>query len=111
MLCEYTAPNIIDSAATLTQRENRYEILKDSACVSAPHLQVPDQTRPPLSGTQSGQQQEVQRRALREPQVRHAGQHPSVRDKKKKGQIYCQNTARERRNNNTLMREKQKSRN
>lgn len=52
--------------------------------LSAPHLQVPDQTRPPLPGTQSGrQQQEVQRRALREPQVRYAGQHPSVRDKKK----------------------------
>lgn len=52
--------------------------------LSVAHLQVPYQTRPPLSGTQSGRQQEVQRRALREPQVRYAGQHPSVRDKKDK---------------------------
>lgn len=63
-------------------------------CLSFPHLQVPDQTRPPLSGPQSGQQQEVQRRAIGEPQVRYAGQHPSVRDGKKR-QMYCQNTARE----------------
>lgn len=52
-------------------------------CLSWPHLQVPDQTRPTLSGTQSGQQQKVQRWALREPQVRYAGQHPSVKDRKK----------------------------
>ena len=51
--------------------------------MSVRHLQVPDQTRPPLSGTQSGQRQKVHRRPLREPQVRYAGQHPSVRDKKK----------------------------
>uniref|UniRef100_A0A667XUI5 Potassium sodium-activated channel subfamily T member 2b n=1 Tax=Myripristis murdjan TaxID=586833 RepID=A0A667XUI5_9TELE len=33
------------------------------------HLQVPDQTRPPLPGAQSREQQEVQHRAHREPQV------------------------------------------
>lgn len=44
-------------------------------------VQVPDQTGPSLSGTQPEHQQEVQCWTLREPQVRNAGQHPSVMDR------------------------------
>lgn len=47
-----------------------------------PDLQVPDQAGSPLPGAQSGEQQEVQRWTVREPQVRYAGQHPPVRDNK-----------------------------
>lgn len=68
---------------------------------AVPHLQVPDQTRPPLSGTQSREQQEMQRWAHREPQVRYPGQHPSVRHRKKRDE-YTVKTFPEKRNHNTL---------
>lgn len=89
MLCKYTALNVIYETVKWAQCENSKYYRMLFATMSVPHLQVSNQTRSPLSGTQSGEQQEMQRWALWEPQVWYTGQHPSVRDMK----IYCQNTA------------------
>lgn len=85
--------NIIDNTLKWTQYESYKYYRMLFSTLSVPLLQVPDQTRPPLSGTQSREQQEVQHRAHWEPQVRYAGQHPSVRDKQNKTNIvlkHCQ---------------------